>query len=116
MLPTIDRDYIIAGINFIAVLLILREINVRLWLRLLILFFIPIGMSVFAYILIKWSGVRLTVLEHVPGLRYSSLAMAFGYGLGRMLNPSMIIYFSYWLIRLLRSGKLKTRSTDTGQG
>ena len=116
MLSIIDGDYITAGINFIAVLLMLHKSNVRLWLRLLILFFIPICMSVFAYIVIKWSGVRLTVLEHIPGVRYSSLAMAFGYGLGRVLNPSMIIYFSYCLIRILRSGKLKTRSADTGRG
>ena len=54
----------------------------------------------------QWAGVRSTVLDfNIPGLRYSSFAMALGYGLGRVLIPGMIIYFSHCLIRLLRIGK-----------
>jgi len=109
MSPIFEVNYIFAGISFILVLLVLGERKVRLWLRLLILFFIPVFISVIPYILFKWSAVPLTDAfvpdVDMPGLRYSSFAMALGYGVGRTLLPSMIIYISYFIIRLSKTGK-----------
>ena len=51
-------------------------------------------MSVFVYIVIKWDGVRSTVLDfNIPGLHYASFAVALGYGLGRVLIPCTVIFF-----------------------
>lgn len=103
MLSAIHGDYITAGISFIAVLLMLHKSDVPLWQRLLILFFIPLCISVFVYIVIKWDGVRSTMLDfNIPGLHYASFAVALGYGLGRVLIPGIVIYFSYCLIRIWR--------------
>lgn len=107
MLPTFDIDYIFPGIGYMLVLLVLRNGNVRFWLRASIIFFIPIFISVIPYILFKWDAVPLadglTFGSDMPGVRYSSFAMAFGYGLGRVLIPCMTISFCYWLIQLARS-------------
>jgi hypothetical protein len=69
-------------------------------------FFMPILISVIPYVLLKWSAVPLddTFLPggEAPGLRFASFAMALGYGVGRVLIPSMIIYVSYIIIRLAK--------------
>ena len=104
MLSAIHGDYITSGISFIVVLLMLHKSDTPLWQRLLILFFIPLCISVFVYIVIKWGGLRSTMLDfNIPGLQYASFAVALGYGLGRVLIPCTVIFFSYCLIRIWRS-------------
>jgi len=109
MHPTIELDYFFAAIGFIFVLLILGKRDLKLWLRLLILFFIPPFISAFPYAIFTNSSDSVThALGYdldTPILRYSTFTSAMAYGLGRVLLPNIIFCVTYLIIKLSKRSK-----------
>jgi hypothetical protein len=120
MHPTFELDYIFSAIGFIFVLFILVKRILKLWLRFLVLFFVPPFISAILYAILVTSSGPFTTggssnNPDIPIETYTFTSVI-GYCLGRLMLPNIIFCVTYLIIKLSKKRSQKMGSREIRKG